>query len=323
MGPNTISLNSVKALKSSICVTAKRSYALSSFRGGSSSSTKASFVKKSPVKGPALFKTMTKPTGVSNSNTNSAPLSTSTTTNITSISQSQSSETHPQPPARASSPGTAAPKFSTKTFNDVFNHTLNDTPPFTPPSSGGLLNTEGESLHHHPQIDWTSSFHGIGTTQLSQRQIDILLQPLDPEDIEMKPDGLIYLPEIKYRRILNKSLGPGAWGLIPRSDTVITPKLITREYGLVVMGRLISVARGEQDYFNQEGIPTATEGCKSNALMRCCKDLGIGSELWDPRFIRKFKNQYCEEKFVTHVVTGKKKRIWKRKDDSIGYPYKL
>ena len=35
-----------------------------------------------------------------------------------------------------------------------------------------------------------------------------------------------------------------------------------------------------QDYFDPGGIATATEGCKSNALMRCCKDLGVASELW-------------------------------------------
>ena len=43
---------------------------------------------------------------------------------------------------------------------------------------------------------------------------------------------------------------------------------------------LVSIARGEQEYFDPSGIPTATESCKSNALMRCCKDLGIASELW-------------------------------------------
>ena len=44
--------------------------------------------------------------------------------------------------------------------------------------------------------------------------------------------------------------------------------------------RLVAIARGEQEYFDPSGIPTATEGCKSNALMRCSKDLGIASELW-------------------------------------------
>ena len=31
----------------------------------------------------------------------------------------------------------------------------------------------------------------------------------------------------------------------------------------------------------------AEESAKSNAMMRCCKDLGIASELWDPNFIQK------------------------------------
>lgn len=86
--------------------------------------------------------------------------------------------------------------------------------------------------------------------------------------------------------------------------------------------RLVSVARGEQDYFSPEGIPTATEGCKSNALMRCCKDLGVASELWDPRYIRQFMKEKSKQVWVEHVVSKKKKQIWLRKDDDVRYPYK-
>jgi hypothetical protein len=117
----------------------------------------------------------------------------------------------------------------------------------------------------------------------------------------MTPDGLIYLPEIKYRLVLNKAFGPGGWGLAPRSETNVGPRIVSREYALVCQGRyvlclststhpqahnsirvrrLVAIARGEQEYFDPSGIPTATEACKSNALMRCCKDLGIASELW-------------------------------------------
>lgn len=35
----------------------------------------------------------------------------------------------------------------------------------------------------------------------------VLMAPLDHKDIEIKPDGLIYLPEIRYRRILNRAFG--------------------------------------------------------------------------------------------------------------------
>jgi hypothetical protein len=51
-------------------------------------------------------------------------------------------------------------------------------------------------------------------------------------------------------------------------------------FPICLLPRLVSIARGEQEYFDPSGIPTATEACKSNALMRCCKDLGIASELW-------------------------------------------
>lgn len=40
--------------------------------------------------------------------------------------------------------------------------------------------------------------------------------------------------------------------------------------------------------------------------MRCFKDLGVASELWDPRFIREFKAKHCVEVFAEHVPTKKK-----------------
>ena len=64
------------------------------------------------------------------------------------------------------------------------------------------------------------------------------------------------------------------------------------------------------------------EGCKSTALRRCCKDLGIASELWDPRFIREFLKKYSKEVFVEHQMTKKRKKIFLRKDDVVRYPFK-
>ncbi|KAL4965698.1 putative mitochondrial genome maintenance protein Mgm101 [Aspergillus stella-maris] len=172
------------------------------------------------------------------------------------------------------------------------------------------------------KIDWTRSFHGLSAEPFPKEVADILLAETNPDEVEIKPDGILYLPEIKYRRILNRAFGPGGWGLVPRSESIVTPKTVTREYALVCNGRLVSVARGEQDYFSPDGIPTATEGCRSNALVRCCKDLGIASELWDPRWIRKYKAQYTREVFVEHVTTKRKSKIWTRKDDPVSYPWK-
>jgi hypothetical protein len=102
--------------------------------------------------------------------------------------------------------------------------------------------------------DWSKSYYGLSVEAFPKEVADILLSPIDEMDIEMKPgasltlachtylisfvkDGLIYLPEIKYRRILNKAFGPGAWGLAPRTETNVGPKIVSREYALVCQGR--------------------------------------------------------------------------------------
>ena len=169
---------------------------------------------------------------------------------------------------------------------------------------------------------WGTSFAGLGERSFSKEAIDVLMAPINEADVEIKPDGLIYLPEIKYRRILNKAFGPGGWGMAPRSETNVGQGIVSREWVLICQGRFVATARGEQEFFKPSGVPTASEGAKSNALMRCCKDLGVSSELWDPRFIRQFRKKHCIEVWAQDTA-GKKKKLWRRKDDPpFEYPWK-
>ncbi|EXJ80800.1 hypothetical protein A1O3_07084 [Capronia epimyces CBS 606.96] len=211
-------------------------------------------------------------------------------------------------PSPVSQKTTVPPKSAPNASNVQSTNSFDDQP----------LDTQADDPS---RVDWTRSFHGLSTEPFSKEAADILQAALDPEDIEIKPDGIVYLPEIKYRRILNRAFGPGGWGLAPRGETIVTDKSVTREYALLAHGRLVSIARGEQVYFNKDNIPMASEGCKSNAMMRCCKDLGVASELWDPRFIRKFKAEHTREVFVEHQGTKKRTKIWLRKGDPVTYPY--
>ncbi|KAG0016182.1 hypothetical protein BGZ81_011354, partial [Podila clonocystis] len=247
----------------------------------------------------------------------------STRTSTAHIATASTLSFTPSSPTYASSSSTSSyPSYSDESVPESTS-SGNPTPVSGNTSQGHAIafannNTMKEALiGDHGSEDgqnWTRSFAGMATEPFEKEVADILMKPLDPADIEIKPDGLLYLPEIKYRRILNQAFGPGGWGLAPRSEHSISPKNISREYALICRGRFVSTARGEQDYFDASNLATASEGCKSNALMRCCKDLGIASELWDPSFIRKFKKQYCDEQFVEHAVTKKKKKLWKRKD---------
>ncbi|CAG8440009.1 7031_t:CDS:2 [Funneliformis mosseae] len=243
----------------------------------------------------------------------------------------------PQGPADKPSLGgeRESASYLTKSKNDGSSSFLtksknNDTSTFAPTpvfGSTNLLDSQTEQTtskvvcDNNFEQDWSKSFFGLSTKAFPKETADILLAPIEVDDVECKPDGMLYLPEIKYRRILNKAFGPGGWGLAPRGDHSVSPKTISREFALICHGRLVSVARGEQEYFDPSGLATAAEGTKSNALMRCCKDLGIASELWDPTFIRDFKKKYCEEFFCEHVNSKKKRKIWVKKGSDVEYPY--
>ncbi|ESU15036.1 hypothetical protein FGSG_08328 [Fusarium graminearum PH-1] len=181
--------------------------------------------------------------------------------------------------------------------------------------------TDVESTH---DINWETSWFGLGVKPVTLEQNEVLSRPIDVEDVEVKPDGIVYLPEVKYRRRLNEAFGPMGWGMVHRGDVVVGQNIVTREYALIVNGRIVSQSQGVNNFFSPEGVPAAIEGAKSNALMRCCKDLGIASELWDPVFIRWFRKNYMEERWVEHATTKKKRTFWYKKGLAEAvYPYKL
>ena len=109
--------------------------------------------------------------------------------------------------------------------------------PDTPDLTSGLNDQNIVLDEGDRQVDWTRSFHGLSSQAFSPEAAKALLAPIHPDEIEVKPDGIIYLPEIKYRRILNQAFGPGGWGLAPRGETIVTAKAVTREYALVALGR--------------------------------------------------------------------------------------
>lgn len=116
---------------------------------------------------------------------------------------------------------------------------------------------------------------------------------------------------------------------MPKGKYQLENKFICQEYALFVKGQYVSQAWGEMAYDSEKSstpayraIATALEGAKSNALMRCCKDVGIASELWDPNYILRWKEKYAVEVFC-ETKMGQKKKLWRRKDrPAFEYPYR-
>lgn len=153
-----------------------------------------------------------------------------------------------------------------------------------------------------PSLDFSNEIKKMistaGTLELTEKQNDILYSPVKDHDVFIKPDGLIYLSWMKYSERLNKAFGGTSWTMIPEGTPKIMGQknLIIWSFHFVIKGVYCGFAIGEQQYFDNGRMSygEACEGAKSNALMRLCKNIGIGLELWDKNFIDRWVKTYAE-----------------------------
>lgn len=156
-----------------------------------------------------------------------------------------------------------------------------------------------------------STFAKIATKPVSKTAAKILLAPVDPiREVDILPSGECYMSQVFVRRRLNSAFSPMGWALRPL--TMETPNTeinqMYQRFALVANGRVVAVAVGSAKYYpkSRDGkranarmdYADVAESIKSNALTRCCKDLGIGSELWDRRWATEWRNKYAVHVWV-------------------------
>lgn len=145
-------------------------------------------------------------------------------------------------------------------------------------------------------VEISKMLHTAGTLILTEKQNDILYAPVNDFDVFIKPDGLIYLSWMKYSERLNKALGGTSWTMLPEgTPKIMNTNLVVWGFHLVIKGSYQGFSLGEQQYFSNSRMTygEACEGAKSNALMRLCKGIGIGLELWDKNFIDRWVKTYA------------------------------
>lgn len=173
------------------------------------------------------------------------------------------------------------------------------------------------------QID---PYKDISKSAFKQAEIDVILANVEDNEVEIRPDGLIYYPGIHYRNRLNKAFGPGAWALLPITSFVDADEMkVFYKGSLFIRGKFVSESIGEQKYIPNNpntSYATAHEGAKTDCLTRCCKDLGIGAELWNPEFINRWKSEYAVQVWVENQKTHKRQQLWRKKDaEPFTWPY--
>jgi hypothetical protein len=66
-------------------------------------------------------------------------------------------------------------------------------------------------------------FHGIAAVPFPPSVAEILQRPLKVNDIDVRPNGYVFLPDVKYREILDSAFGPEGWKLEPTGPVGLEP----------------------------------------------------------------------------------------------------
>jgi hypothetical protein len=155
----------------------------------------------------------------------------------------------------------------------------------------------------------------VGTSVITPDEAKILNGPLNPEDVQIRPDGLVYLPWTWYAARLNKAIGVLQWGNIPQgmpmSKAQGTSVLVVWGHWLIIRGIPVGFSLGETSYYPNNftmSYADACEGAKSISLTRNCKLLGMALELWDPSWVADWQRKYAER-----YKNDKDKMVWRKK----------
>jgi len=173
-----------------------------------------------------------------------------------------------------------------------------------------------------PEPD-ASIYVGIASRPVEKSAQDILTAPLRDDEIEIRPDdGMLYLPQTRYRLRLNQAFGVGGWALrLKPENPLVQGNRVFWPGMLYAGGRFLAEAMGEGRWIEKNAkstYGTATESAKSDCLTRCCKDIGVGLELWDPVFTQKWKARWAHE--IRNPENYGPPTIWAKRETPVGGP---
>ncbi len=150
---------------------------------------------------------------------------------------------------------------------------------------------------------YIAGFDGMAVAPFAAAEIAVLREPIDPNDVEIKPDGIVYMPGVFYRSRLSRAFGPGAWAIVPRGPARRMPKsggeLVVFHGALFIKGRFVAERVGHCMYYpNNAGMTYADayEGSITDCLSRCCKDIVESVAcLWEKGWRDEWQRKYCEK----------------------------
>lgn len=147
---------------------------------------------------------------------------------------------------------------------------------------------------------------------LTNDESKALAAPVDPNEVQIKPNGIIYIPWESTARRLNEILGVGQWQL-HQLQWHRELNLICMTALLFVRGNYVANCFGACEYVStnsQMSLMDAVKGAYSDVVTNAGKALGVHLELWNPNFIRDWLAKYACKVWRR----GLSRPVWRRKD---------
>ena len=167
-----------------------------------------------------------------------------------------------------------------------------------------------------PRVEYSTSWlaiiqkYPVGM-ELTPEQLEIIQRPWEDDKIQIREDGLIYVSWTEYVKRLREAKVYPVFISTPPQYIQETNEIVITTF-IIVNGKIVAQGTGGAIYHPNNprmSYSDAIEAAKSNSIMRACKDLGMGLNIWDPEFVREWKEKYAQ-KIRTQDPDGRIREIW-------------
>jgi hypothetical protein len=183
-------------------------------------------------------------------------------------------------------------------MNETNDLTLAETVPLPPPAvvTNGNPPPDAKALRtEHVGKLLGEAYKGASTLKLKPDEIKKLTADFPDDVVEIRPDGLIFVPHMALRDRLSEVFGPLSVAEICRERMIRTDSdEIAVDLVLMIRGVFAAEAIGTAKYYRNNpktSFGDVVESAWSEALRRCAKKISCGTAVWRPDYVRRWLAQ--------------------------------
>jgi hypothetical protein len=170
-----------------------------------------------------------------------------------------------------------------------------------------------------PMLAPETNPYRLAAERAAPEAIQLLLnRQMDDLQVEIREDGVVYLPASIYRDRLFEAFGSLGWAMVPVSLPKVDGNKVLYHGRLYCHSRFVAEKIGEHEYYEKSGQSSWSESvdaAESECLKKCCKNLIPGFlPLWDKGWILWWQAKYAVQVWRKPKPGKDNKPCWRRKD---------